>query len=1007
VPGIPAGTYSLSVIKSGFSTTKMTNVEVTLNRTVTLDAVLQIATVVTEVNVAGSAPLLETTSSSTGGTITPAQIDTMPINGRNYLDLMQLVPGVTVNRQEDAGSDTATPVLGERAGNALFMIDGMPNTDQMNGGAAAQFNEDSILEFQVLTAGYKAEFGHGSGGVINVVSKSGTNQWHGAGSVFHRNYKLDSADINETNAVGTPVPFLLRWDPTIQLGGPILKDKIFFFGSAERIRESRHLNFQWPAGTPEFQKQQELVYDKNSQTYDNRLRAKLDEQLGHHRFTEQVNYTNTHVTDFLPLSQALSLPSARYNTDGRHLMLGFNDTATLGDQSNPFVLTLFGQYRGEPSRIHAAHPEAGAGSEYFNLFSSLNTGGIFGDVAQYMAGYLSTPSHIDQKYTSFGANVAKHRGRHDFKFGWDFQRTVVDGLEATSLTNQLFATQADVLEFGPINSGFYLVQASGGLTTEASTIKLRNNYNGLFFQDDIKLFKNVTVNAGLRWDYDSEFPNHANLSPRVGMAWAVTPKTIIRGNYGIFYDHFRLGLARDVPGFGGAALSQFTSFGFPRLFYGNPSIVSQLFSGPYGTPCTSSNLTDAQIAASSATCMYGGQLYGIDHLNNVVAAGHAPIPANSPVNVTNVQQLTGLTPDQFAAAAGTAIGKPDGYFSWDLFGNLAAANVIASYPFPVQVDKAFKTPYTTGWQFGIQRELLPNVVVSADYYHKDMRNILGQRATNLAFESRLANNSLLMPGTGDHQIEGFGPWFAGQYDGFILGVRKSMSKHFMLEGSYTFANATDNVFSYDPGSGTFGMPSDSFVGVVPVVSQPTGTYHPGGDVNVTAPCGGSNADAAFVACNANPVPQAGKFYNGPDYDRGPSSLALKHTFLVHGLVQLPLKFEFSSIFRVQSGYPYSREVMTGVDVDGNGAFNSLDHNFQRNSFSAPTFTNVDLRVAKQFDITERVRLHAYFELFNLFNTANPAAAQTLGDAPATQPAFGQVTQVLPGREGQVGLRIEF
>jgi hypothetical protein len=999
IAGLPPGVYSLSIVKSGFSDYKATNVELTVNRTLTLNATLQVASVVTEVNVSGTAPLIEPTASSTGGTITPSQISNMPLNGRNYLDLMQLVPGVAVNRQADAGSDAATPVLGERAGNALFMIDGMPNTDQMNGGAAAQFNEDSIMEFQVITAGYKAEFGHGSGGVINVVSKSGTNQWHGTGSLFHRNYKLDSADISDANAVHQGTPFLLRWDPSVQIGGPIIKDKIFFFGSAERIRESRQLNFQWPLGTPQVAKDFETQFDKHSQTYDSRLRAKVDEQLGHHRFTQQVNYTNEHLTDFLPLSESLELPSARYNTDGRHLMLGFNDTATLGNQSDPFVLNIFGQYRGEPSRIHAAHPEAGSGFTTFNLFPSYDTGGLFGPI-QYGAGYVNTPALIDQKYTSFGSNLSKHHGRHEFKFGWDFQRTVVDGTEAVSLTDQLFATQADLAQFGVEDAGTYLIQATGGLTPEANQIKLRNNYNGLFLQDDIKLFKNVTLNAGLRWDYDSEFPNHANISPRIGMAWAVTPKTVIRGNYGIFYDHFRMGLARDVPGFGGAAQSQFTSFGFPQLFYGNPSIfVSYLASFGYNLPCLSTSLTDAQIAASGAQCLnvLSGQptglpLYGIDHLNNVVASGHAPIPANTPVNVNNVQQVTGLTPQEFAAAASAAIGQPANYFSWDLFGNLGAANVIAAYPFPMVIAPGFKTPHTSGYQFGIQREITPKLVVSADYYHKDMRNMLGQRASNLAFEARLPGHSMETTDGGPVN-QSFGPWFAGQYSALIVGARKTMSNHFTLEANYTYANAKDNIFSFNPADATFGMPSDSFVGVVPVVTE-TAT-------------GKTNADGPFVAANGNPVPQAGKFYNGPNYDYGNSALALRHTFLVHGLVQLPRKFEFSSIFRVQSGFPYSRETINPIDVDGNAAYNSIDHAYGRNTFTASTFTNVDLRIAKEFGISERVRLHAYFEMFNLFNTANPAAVQPLPDQPAPQPAFGQVTQALPGREGQVGLRIEF
>lgn len=1005
VPGLPAGTYVLSVTKSGFSTTRLTAIEVTLNRTISLNAVLQLAAVVTEVNVAGTAPLLEPAASATGGTILPSQIENMPLNGRNYLDLMQLVPGVAVNRQADVGSDEAVPVLGERSGNALFLIDGMPNSDQVNGGAAAQFNEDSILEFQVITAGYKAEFGHASGGVINVVSKSGTNQWHGSGSVFHRNYKLDSANIEDENAVHPGVPFLLRWDPSVQLGGPIVKDKVFFFGSAERIRESRQLNFQWPVGTPQEAKDFEKPFDEHSQTYDTRWRTKLDEQLGHHRFTQQVNYTNTHITDFLPLSQSVSLPSARFNTDSRHLMLGFSDTATLGNQSDPFVWNIFGQYRNEPSRIHAAHPGAGAGVTTYNLFDSYDSGLIFGPI-QYAAGYVNTPSTIKQKYTAFGSNLAKHHGRHGFKFGWDFQRTVVDGNEAVALTNQLFATQADLKEFGPEQAGAYLIQATGGLSPNDNRIKLRNNYNGLFLQDDIKLFKNVTVNAGLRWDYDSEFPNRANFSPRIGMAWAVTPKTIIRGHYGIFYDHFRLGLARDVPSFGGASMYQFTSFGFPRLFYGNPSIFLQfLASAGFGLPCMSTSMTDAQVAAAGATCinLFTGEpltdaqgnpvpFYGIDHLNNVVAPGHAPIPANSAINVDNVQQLTGLSAQEFAAAAAAAIGQPANYFAWDLFGNLAAPNVIGSYLFPMEVASRFKTPYTSGYQFGIQREITPTVVISADYYHKDIRNMLGQRATNLAFEARMANSSQTTDGS-DHVNQVFGPWFAGQYSALIVGVRKTMSNRYTLEANYTYAKATDNIFSLNPADATFGMPSDSFVGTPPVVTEEA--------------TGKTNAGGSFVAQNGNPVPQAGKFYNGPNYDYGNSPLALRHTFLVHGLVQLPWSFEFSSIFRVQSGFPYSRETVEPIDVDGNSAFNSLDHGFQRNAFTAPTFTNLDLRVTKQFKVSERVRLHAYFEMFNLFNAANPAAVQPLLDQPAPQPAFGAVTQVLPGREGQVGLRIDF
>ena len=116
------------------------------------------------------------------------------------------------------------------------------------------------------------------------------------------------------------------------------------------------------------------------------MRAKLDEQVGHHRFSQQFNLTNTHVTGFLPLLAAVNLPSTRNNLDSRRLMLGFNDTATLGTQANPFLVSLYGQYRGEPSVTKAAHPEAGIASTLDNLFSSLDTGELFGDLGQVQFG---------------------------------------------------------------------------------------------------------------------------------------------------------------------------------------------------------------------------------------------------------------------------------------------------------------------------------------------------------------------------------------------------------------------------------------------------------------------------------------------------------------------------------------------------------------------------------------------------------------------------------------------
>jgi hypothetical protein len=132
-----------------------------------------------------------------------------------------------------------------------------------------------------------------------------------------------------------------------------------------------------------------------------------------------------------------------------------------------------------------------------------------------------------------------------------------------------------------------------------------------------------------------------------------------------------------------------------------------------------------------------------------------------------------------------------------------------------------------------------------------------------------------------------------------------------------------------------------------------------------------------------------------------------HTFQLNGLWALPWQIEISGIFRAQSGFHFSRSALAFEDPDGNGTFNSIDHGpgAGRNAFTSPSFVNLDMRFAKRFNITERVKVQALFEFFNLFNRQNPAAVQAATNI-ANSP-FNSLTQVLPGREGQVGLRIEF
>lgn len=179
----------------------------------------------------------------------------------------------------------------------------------------------------------------------------------------------------------------------------------------------------------------------------------------------------------------------------------------------------------------------------------------------------------------------------------------------------------------------------------------------------------------------------------------------------------------------------------------------------------------------------------------------------------------------------------------------------------------------------------------------------------------------------------------------------------MFGASYTYANATDNVVSIG------GLPSDSFVGAVPEVTDP-------GNPLTNCPSR-NNRNGSFIACNGNSIAQAGTFSNGPDLDKGLSNLALDHIFQINGLISLSWQIQLSGIFRIQSGFRYSKSPINLADPDGDSFFVNRDIIAGRNAFKAPPYTNLDMRAAKTFKISERVKVQLLVEFFNVLNRQNP------------------------------------
>lgn len=238
------GKYDVSVQRSGFQKRTFTGVVVQVDQDVRLDAQLEVGEVVQEVAVQAAVPLLQTNESSVGGVIEQKQVQELPLNGRQFIQLALLVPGAVTSppgsRQttERGTLNSAININGNREGSNLFLIDGTLNSDPNFNTFVISPNIDSIQEFKVETSTYSSEFGQQAGGQINLITRSGSNDYHGSAYEFLRNSALDAKNLFDRPDPAKIPPFRQnQFGATF--GGRILRDKTFFFGSYEGFRQVR------------------------------------------------------------------------------------------------------------------------------------------------------------------------------------------------------------------------------------------------------------------------------------------------------------------------------------------------------------------------------------------------------------------------------------------------------------------------------------------------------------------------------------------------------------------------------------------------------------------------------------------------------------------------------------------------------------------------------------------------------------------------------------------------
>src|SRR5678815_4428179 len=237
ITGLPAGTYALTIEMSGFQSQSHT-VVVNVSETRTADFEIAVAKVSENVTVTAEAALVDTTSSAVGGVVDPRRVENLPLNGRQFANLAVTIPGVGLGFHSDPTKSTqfSPQINGGNGRNVNYQIDGGDNNDDTVGGLLQLFPLEAIQEFNFQTSRYKAEYGRSNGGVMNIVTKSGTNDYHGSFFELFRDQWMNAKTETERRG-GLDKQEYRRNQFGGSFGGPVVQDKVHVFGAIERTQQ--------------------------------------------------------------------------------------------------------------------------------------------------------------------------------------------------------------------------------------------------------------------------------------------------------------------------------------------------------------------------------------------------------------------------------------------------------------------------------------------------------------------------------------------------------------------------------------------------------------------------------------------------------------------------------------------------------------------------------------------------------------------------------------------------
>ena len=695
---VSAGIYSLKATAPGFSTAETKSIELLVGRTATQNFSLTPGGVSETVEVTSAAPLVDQTKTDVSTNITPEQITELPLIGRDIADLAYLAPGVKAADSYDPTKNryAILSVNGEGGRNVNVTVNGVDNKDNTVGGPVMQLPAEAVQEFQVSTQRFSAVNGRSAGAAINVITKSGSNNFHGSAFGFFRDQALN-ADQKLANGDGTTSssnpPYSRQWFGG-SIGGPIKKDKLFAFFALERQREHTSL-----AESPIAFQELSLVTNLGAQPistvptpfFENRLNGRLDWTINEKNSayfsvsTQANNSLNDQSSSFFDATEG--------NFTKNHLQVA---NLTLNSTLTP---TLNNQFS--------------LGFQYWNnLIDSTTRAPLFtfplGSNSIQFGTNTNVPQNSIQRKYQFKDDLTKSIGKHTFKTGVDYIWTPFMGgffefsptleIDYNALPSAILALPQQFKTPGLVTGMTIAVGDPTFIIKDAKQL-------GVYFQDDWKVSQRLTLNLGLRYDKDFDFIGGSDiagsrtfqelqaaaafsplaaalvakkatdyskgLSPRVGFAYDLNGhgNHIFRGGFGMYYDNtfqniplfmeqqanstifqtaFSLGGSDPVPG-AGVNLDQWALGvnNLPTI----PAPSSQLTAGStgrlmdpnYRTPVTEEFNGGYTWAINNKTAFEAEYVHVLSlHENKTIN-----LDPNLPVNPSNITTTTGTAAGGF------------------------------------------------------------------------------------------------------------------------------------------------------------------------------------------------------------------------------------------------------------------------------------------------------------------------------------------------------------------------